>query len=118
MTNYEAISSTGGQKGRKLEEYALIPPAPLSEVARVYGFGAQKYSPNNWRKGYPYSWSLSALFRHIELFRAGERWDPESNRHHLAHAAFHLFTLMEFDLFGLGEDDRAHTQQKSAGGED
>jgi hypothetical protein len=43
--------TTGGQKGKKPEEYALIPVGALAEIARVYGFGARKYEPNNWRKG-------------------------------------------------------------------
>lgn len=97
---------TGGQKGKKAEEYALIPVRPLAEVARVYGYGASKYAANNYRKGYAWSLSLSALQRHIEAFRSGESDDPESGRHHLAHAAFHLFALMEFDALKLGTDDR------------
>lgn len=98
---------TGGQKGKKLEEFALVPVYPRQEVARVYGYGATKYSEGNWRKGYPWSWSLSALYRHIAAFEAGESLDPESGRHHLAHASFHLNTLMEFERLGLGTDDRA-----------
>lgn len=97
---------TGGQKGRKPEEYAFIPPGALAEVARVYGMGAEKYDPWNWAKGYPYSWSLSALYRHVEAFRRGEETDSESGLPHLAHAAFHLFTLMEFRNNNLGTDDR------------
>lgn len=98
--------NTGGEKGKKLEEYALIPPYALAELARVYGMGAKKYEAYNWAKGYPYSWSLSALFRHIEEFRKGNTFDKESGLPHLAHAAFHLFTLMEFQWHGLGTDDR------------
>lgn len=97
---------TGGQKGMKPERYSLIPTEPLAELARVYGYGADKYEPNNWRKGYAYSLSLDALYRHIAAFRSGEAIDPESGRHHLGHAAFHLMTLMEFDRLGLGTDDR------------
>lgn len=106
-TEQRATSASGGQKGLKPEAYALIPTYPLAELARVYGYGAAKYDDNNWRRGYPYSWSLSALMRHIEAFRSGVSVDSESGRHHLAHAAFHLFTLMHFDVNGTGEDDRA-----------
>lgn len=109
MTETRKTSSTGGEKGQKDEAYALIPVGPLAEVARVYGFGASKYSDHNWRKGYPYSWSYSALQRHINAFWSGEDTDPESGRSHLAHAAFHLFTLMEFVAEGRGEDDRYPT---------
>lgn len=96
---------TGAKKGVKPEQYSMIPVGPLAEVARVYGFGAQKYERENWRKGYAWSLSIDALYRHIEKFRNGERLD-ESGLHHLAHAVFHLFTLMEYDSKGLGTDDR------------
>ena|SRR5687768_9906439 len=97
---------TGGKKGAKAEEYALIPPGALAEVARVYGMGSRKYEPFNWALGYRWSLSYSALFRHIEAHRSGQSTDPESGYSHLAHAAFHLFTLMEFEKHGLGTDDR------------
>ena len=100
---------TGGQKGSKPEQYALIPSHPLAELARVYGHGALKYDANNWRKGYAYTWSLSALWRHVEKFRQGESIDPDSGLHHLAHAAFHLFTLIDFERTNTGTDDRADT---------
>lgn len=98
--------TTGGQKGRKTEEFALVPAWPREEEARVYGEGAKKYEPWNWARGYPWSWSLSALYRHIAKFERGESLDPESRLHHLAHAKFHLNTLMEFERLGLGTDDR------------
>lgn len=97
---------TGGQKGSKIEQYALIPSFPLAEVAKVYGYGVTKYPPGNWRKGYDWSLSISALFRHIEKFRQGESIDPDTGIHHLGHAAWHLLTLMEFERLSLGKDDR------------
>jgi hypothetical protein len=101
---------TGGQKGQKLERHALVPQHPQDEVARVYGYGASKYSDHNWRRGYNWSLSLDALYRHVAQFRKGESVDPESGHHHLAHAAFHLNTLMEFERLGLGTDDRVDTR--------
>lgn len=100
-------SKTGGQKGQKAEAYSLIPVWPLAEVARVYGFGAKKYSPWNWLKGYDWSLTIDALGRHIEAFKSRQSLDPESGLHHLAHAAFHLFALMAYERLGLGTDDRA-----------
>ena len=97
---------TGGQKGKKPEAYALIPPHPLAEVARVYGKGAEKYNAWNWNKGYAWSLSLSALQRHIEAFKMRISLDHDDGLHHLAHAAFHLFALMEFERMGIGTDDR------------
>jgi hypothetical protein len=106
MTETIHTSATGGQKGKKLAEFGLIPPHALESVAKVYGFGAQKYDDHNWAKGYNYTWSLSALHRHINEFEKGTSNDSESGIHHLAHAAFHLFTLMEFERTGRGKDDR------------
>lgn len=105
---------TGGQKGVKRERYSLIPVEPMAEVARVYGDGAQKYSANNWRLGYSWSWSLDALGRHIEDFRRGNTKDKDSGLHPLAHAVFHLLTLMEYDMKELGTDDRGDVQGSSA----
>jgi hypothetical protein len=79
----------------------------LAELARVYGYGAMKYEPRNMEGGYPWSWSFSALCRHIWAFWRGENIDPESGYHHLAHAAWHCMTLMDFCHRRLGEDDRS-----------
>lgn len=98
--------STGGQKGSKPEEFACIPPWPLCEVARVYGFGMKKYDRNNWRRGYAWSLSTSAMNRHLWKFMSGESIDPESGFHHLAHVVFHCFSLMDFERLGRGTDDR------------
>lgn len=98
---------TGGAKGRKPEEYALIPGKALAHVARVYGYGAGKYGdPKNWRRGYAWSLSFSAMMRHLWAFWGGEWNDPESGLPHLAHAEFHCNTLMTFYEEGLGTDDR------------
>ena len=105
-TERRATSETGGQKGRKPECYSLLPVPALAEVARTYNYGAQKYAPDNWRRGYPYSWSLDALLRHVLAFLDGEDRDPESGCHHLAHAVFHCLTLMTFQFEGMGTDDR------------
>lgn len=98
---------TGGMKGSKPERFDLIPWAAMEEVARVYHFGTTKgYDANNWRKGYAWSLSIAALFRHIVEFVLGKKTDAESKLHPLAHAAFHIFTLMTFDWECLGTDDR------------
>lgn len=105
-------SPTGGQKGSKPEQYSMIPVAALSEVARVYSYGAEKYDRNNWRKGYSWHLSYDALQRHVNRFWAGEDFDPESGLHHLAHAAFHLFTLITYggDLEKYAQYDDRHRE--------
>jgi hypothetical protein len=99
-------SDTGGQKGRKPARMDLIPPGPLLELSKVYGFGATKYDDHNYIKGYDWSLSYGAMQRHLMAWSSGEDIDPESGRMHLAHAAWHCFCLMVFAQEGLGNDDR------------
>ena len=98
--------TTGGQKGTKPERFELIPTQALQELARVYGFGAGKYSDWNYLKGYNWSLSVGALQRHLALWALGEEVDEESGLSHLAHVAWHAFTLQTFQLHPLGTDDR------------
>ncbi len=87
---------TGAQKGSKDERHDLIPSGALAALARVYGYGAGKYDDHNWRKGYVWSLSYAAMQRHLRAFWGGEDYDPESGLPHLAHAAWHCFTLLTF----------------------
>lgn len=104
-------SETGGQKGQKLAQYGLIPAGPLRQVAEVYGFGAQKYDAHNWRKGYDWRLAFDALMRHAWAFWNGEDRDPESGLHHLAHAVFHCFSLIEFGAIHPEFDTRPSTTE-------
>lgn len=99
-------SSTGGEKGMKPERYSLIPVPALDIMARLYGFGAEKYAAHNWRKGYEWSKSFDSLFRHATAALNGEDIDPETGLPHLAGAAFHCFTLMVFMQEHPEFDDR------------
>lgn len=72
-------SSTGGQKGVKLERHDLIPIGPLRELAVHFGRGARKYDNHQWRQGYEWSKSYSALERHLKLFWLGKDYDVCSN---------------------------------------
>lgn len=96
---------TGGEKGQKPERYDLIPFEALDQIARVYHYGAAKYDDHNWRKGYRWSLSVGALLRHVSLRMQGERLDAESGLPHLAHAGFHILTLLTFDALDLGTND-------------
>lgn len=84
-------------------------------LARVYGIGALKYSDDNWRKGYPWSWSYAALWRHLEAWHRGEYADPETGQPHLAHVWWHLCTLWTFHQEWLGTDDSPKGGTKGAG---
>lgn len=102
-------SATGGMKGVKAQRYDLLPKAALDAIAEVFGYGADKYEPHNWRKGYEWSKNYAALMRHLTAFWDGEDTDPESGKPHLAHAGFHVMALLtHLSEHGAGStyDDR------------
>lgn len=97
---------TGGQKGRKPERFELLPWQAMGEVARVYAGGAVKYSDWNWSRGFDWSLSIGAAFRHMAAFASGEDTDPESGLAHPAHAVFHMLALLTFMSTHPDGDDR------------
>lgn len=99
-------STTGGQKGRKLERMSLIPRYPLEVLARHYAIGAEKYEDHNWRQGYPWSWSYDSLLRHLLAFWDGEDIDEETGSPHLAGVLFHVMALIQFTKDFPEHDDR------------
>lgn len=109
--------STGGQKGAKPERFSLIPFDALDEILRSYHYGAEKYSPHNWRRGYKWSLSFDALMRHLTAWWEGEDKDPESGHHHLAHAGWHVLALLWFQLNAKGTDDRFSSTEATSGQE-
>lgn len=100
-------SSSGGQKGSKPAIFEAFPAGALMSIAEVYGFGAAKYDDvHNFRKGYDWSLSWSAMQRHLWAFWGGEDNDPESGLPHMAHAAWHCMTLLSFMTEHPDFDDR------------
>jgi hypothetical protein len=93
-------ATTGGRKfdGDKLE-YGLTPPLALKAMVDVLTFGAQKYERDNWKR-VPDSKRryFDALQRHVWAWKEGESIDPESGKHHLAHAMCCLAFLYEHDV--------------------
>jgi len=88
---------------------ALIPPECISEIAKVFGYGAKKYGINNWRKDLnntSFSRTYSSIQRHLNAFWSGEDNDPESGMPHLAHAATQIMILMIQNKDGTIMDDR------------
>lgn len=77
--------------------YSLFPPKALKFIVRILEYGANKYSPNNWRKVDDKMRYYDAAMRHLELWRSGEQKDPESGYPHLWHAACNLIFLVELE---------------------
>jgi len=95
-------SQTATEGGRKFDggkiRYGLLPPLALKATADVLTFGAEKYEPDNWKR-VPDSLNryFDAAQRHMWAFKEGETIDPESGKHHLAHALCCLMFLYEHD---------------------
>lgn len=100
---------TGGEKGAKPERMSLLPLDVLMEhVAPHYAKGAEKYAPDNWRRGYAWSLSADALLRHFAAFWSqGEDNDPEFGTRHLAAVVFHACALLYFMDRHPNLDDRS-----------
>ena len=80
---------------------SLLPAGAVFEVAEVMGFGAKKYSAENWRDVRPGSRYLDAALRHLFAHAGGESLDPETKARHLAHAASCLLILIELARDGV-----------------
>lgn len=107
------VSSTGAEKGSKLERYDLIPAEPLRLLARHYGRGAEKYAERNWERGYGWHLSYSALNRHLWAFWNGEDTDEETGSPHMVAVAWHAFALLEFARAHPDFDTRPNTLKGS-----
>jgi hypothetical protein len=90
------------QEGIKYDDgkipYDLWSPYALEETAKVLAYGAIKYEPHNWARGLKYSRVFSALLRHLWAFWRGEKLDPETGLHHLAHAMCCLMFLLHYEM--------------------
>jgi hypothetical protein len=71
----------------------------LEKVGEVGTFGANKYTAHGWltvpngQERY-----TDALFRHLIKEGQGEKYDPESNLLHAAHAAWNALSRLELML--------------------
>jgi nucleoside 2-deoxyribosyltransferase len=95
------------------ERYDLIPGYALNELAKIYTYGTQKYDDNNWRKGMKWGRLFGAMMRHAWKFWRGESIDSESGLHHLAHAAWQCFALMDYEKTHPELDDRFPDMKKN-----
>lgn len=89
-------------RGRKDDQgklrWTLLPWVSVSQIVRVLEFGAEKYAPGNWKKvSNPVDRYADALLRHVIAWTNGEKLDPESGHHHLAHAGCCVLFLLWFD---------------------
>lgn len=91
---------------------SLTTSQKIDELARVLAFGAKKYSRDNWKKGLPYTSLFDSLLRHLVAAALGEKLDPESGRHHMAHALCNAMFLYWMCQHKPELDDRFETPKQ------
>jgi hypothetical protein len=84
---------------------SLLSSDAIIEVAKVATMGAQKYDDNNWRGGMKWSRLMDAAERHLLTYNKGDRIDEESGLSHLAHVAWNIMALLDYEANKVGEDD-------------
>lgn len=72
---------------------------PLTAVAAVLSYGAQKYSEDSWQE-VPDARTRyeDAYYRHQMARQMGEVYDPESGLPHMAHELCNLLFMFWFDV--------------------
>lgn len=88
------------------QRFDLIPFDLLLDEQKVWEYGAEKYEPNNWRKGMPMTQPLNAALRHLTSYLMGEDKDPESGVSHLAHALTSIRIAQNTEKYYPEMDDR------------
>ena len=84
----------------------LLPPLALIEVSKVLTFGANKYSPDNWKRISDLQPRYTgAALRHIIASMSGEEKDPETNFYHEAHAICCLLFKLEAKLEAWSKEE-------------
>lgn len=101
VEHYEKVANDPG-----IVRLDLIPPGVLVEIAALYGRGARKYDDRNWEKGFDWSRSYDAVFRHMKDFWQGEDFDPESRALHPIAMAWNSIALAWFYRNRPEFDDR------------
>ena len=94
----------------------LVPPSLMWAVGKVLTFGANKYGDRNWEAGISYHRVWGALLRHLLAWWACEKFDEESGKPHLYHAACCLSFLIHYeeypDKYQGPFDDRPDYEEK------
>lgn len=88
-------------------DFTLIPTSALIQLALAQMDGATKYGPYNWRvEPVQLRTYLAAAIRHIESFKEGETYAPDSLVHHLGHVMACCAIIIDAVDQGKYVDDR------------
>lgn len=77
--------------------WSLVHYKSLEPLVEALEYGANKYAPDNWKKGLDKKEILDSTMRHISAVIDGEDLDPESKVKHIGHAMANLMFYEYFD---------------------
>lgn len=104
--NHEDTSKAAVKHDSSKIRMELLPVNAMSQIAKVFTFGAKKYDDFNYMKngGLKTSRVYGALLRHVFAWFGGETREPETGESHLAHAGCCIMILLELEKFGTNID--------------
>lgn len=94
------------------DPWHLFPWDAARAIVKVLKFGANKYTPRNWEKGFNTDRLFRAAIEHLVAWYhkedggKGPGIDPETGFSHLWHAGCCVMFLISHELRGIGEDNR------------
>lgn len=91
---------------RLYEALTLLGMGGWPECARVFDYGAKKYSGWNWARGMAWSIPLACAARHLLALIGGEANDPESGLPHRGHIFCNVAMLLTYETTYPEGDDR------------
>jgi hypothetical protein len=94
----QALRYNSGKRLWHLVDYKSLEP-----MIKVLEFGAEKYSPDNWKKGMPREQLLNSAMRHLVALMDGEVIDSESGLPHIGHLMCNAMFISFFEQ-GLGSE--------------
>jgi hypothetical protein len=78
-------------------KWSLVHFKSLEPLVEVLEFGAEKYAPENWKKGLDKKEILESMMRHLVSLMDGETLDPESTKQHIGHIMCNAMFYSYFD---------------------
>ncbi len=93
-------------------KWSLVDFDSLEDMVKVLNFGAEKYEPNNWKKGLNTKQISDSLMRHLFAFLRGEDIDKESGLPHTGHIMCNAMFLSYMFRFSPDFDKRDIDENK------
>lgn len=101
------------------DPWQYVPWDAVRAISKVLRFGANKYAPRNWEKGFDVDRLFRAAIEHMvawfhrEDSGKGPGIDKETGYSHLWHAGCCILFLIAHELRGIGVDNRPLIKEKN-----